>query len=338
MKKLLLFIVPLFSMAILQAQVCTPDPIYTSPGIYPDSATGLPVTYDNLPSYNTVITVVVPEDTTVGFLTLHYEWIHLDSIVGLPVGFTYACPSACYFPGNTASCIRLTGNPSVTGDGTYPFTAYVTAKLTNFLLGTIYESQVIDDYKIQIEHVPVVCGTPTGLASGSITSTSATVSWDNMGASYYKVKYRPSTGGAWTTVSTTSTSYNLTGLISCAQYKWSVTAVCPGTGSFKSATKKFTTNGLDCREAGFSDAAADRLIINPNPVTDVVYVNYISPYAGEQKIFISDMQGKIVLETQAGMFEGANNFNIDVSSLTSGMYIMKIFGGEGEYVAKFMKD
>lgn len=322
-----------------QAQVCTPDPACLS-GICPDSATNLPVTDDITTSYNTTVTVIVPEDTVDSGFTLDYVWIRIDSVKGVPAGFSYSCePASCYFPGNDASCILISGNPSVAGAGTYQIKAYVKAKLTHWLLGTFYGYDSITYLRIQIDDA-TVCGVPTGLASSSIGTSTATVSWDNMGASNYKLKYRPSTSTSWTTVNTTATSYNLTGLTACTQYKWNVTATCPGMGNFKSPTKKFTTGG--CREGDenefFVDAEEDILSVYPNPAGKNITLNYISGKENEQQLVITDLNGKILMDEVYAMFEGENTITLDISSYPAGMYVLRVFDGEGQYFSKFIKE
>ena len=90
------------------------------------------------------------------------------------------------------------------------------------------------------------CNTPTGLASSSVTSTSATVSWGAAtGALSYNLQYKISTASTWTTVSgITGTSYNLTGLTASTTYNYQVQSVCSGRAtSAYSTASSFTTSG-----------------------------------------------------------------------------------------------
>jgi bacillolysin len=88
------------------------------------------------------------------------------------------------------------------------------------------------------------CNTPTGLASSSITSSSATVSWSAAtGATSYNLQYKVSTASTWTTVSgITGTSYGLTNLSASTTYNFEVQSVCSGgSTSTYSAVSSFTT-------------------------------------------------------------------------------------------------
>lgn len=89
----------------------------------------------------------------------------------------------------------------------------------------------------------VPCTAPAGLASSSVTSNSATVSWSAVSAATsYAVQYKLNSSGTWTNFSTaqTGTSANLTGLAASSLYDWRVSATCPsGTTAFTAA--QFTT-------------------------------------------------------------------------------------------------
>ncbi len=86
------------------------------------------------------------------------------------------------------------------------------------------------------------CGTPTGLASSSITSSTATVSWAAVsGATSYNLQYKISSSSTWTTVSISGTSYSLTGLTASTTYNYQVQAVCASGNSAYSAASSFTT-------------------------------------------------------------------------------------------------
>ncbi|MDQ6902127.1 MAG: fibronectin type III domain-containing protein [Bacteroidota bacterium] len=81
----------------------------------------------------------------------------------------------------------------------------------------------------------VICGAPTALASSSITSTSATVSWTApaSGAVNYAVDYSPAGQNTWTSVAaaTTSTSVAISGLTASTGYDWRVKTNCSSSSS-----------------------------------------------------------------------------------------------------------
>ncbi len=86
------------------------------------------------------------------------------------------------------------------------------------------------------------CSTPANIAAASITQTGATISWTAAtGAASYSLQYKLSTASAYTTVTTTSTSYTLTGLTAGVTYNYQVATTCSGTTSAYSTTASFTT-------------------------------------------------------------------------------------------------
>jgi hypothetical protein len=161
MKKLLLsLVVILVATASANAQACAPDPQFTDPGIYPDSATGLTPACADQP-YTQLITNVVPADTLVDLPIIGPTPIPIDSVVitswtGLPPGFTYACydggntispTDGCAYEGGTTGCAIITGNPTMADIGSYQQIIEVFASAGN---GLETSTETIDYYYIHI--------------------------------------------------------------------------------------------------------------------------------------------------------------------------------------------
>lgn len=159
MKKLLLFFAAtIFSVASATAQ-CTPDPQYTSPGVYPDSATGFDFACVGTP-YEQLITIVVPVDTTTTIantqIILAFDSAVVSNVIGLPTGFTFSCYDAgnvnspvdqCAFEGGTIGCVSIAGTPTSGDIGSHPLSITVDAYLAG---STIPQTQVVDYYSIEI--------------------------------------------------------------------------------------------------------------------------------------------------------------------------------------------
>ena len=83
MKKSLFILLFVFGAVYANAQ-CTPDPQFVSPGIYPDTATGLDPAYVGQ-SYNQNITIITPTDTVVDVLgnmvQVTVDSINLTSVI-----------------------------------------------------------------------------------------------------------------------------------------------------------------------------------------------------------------------------------------------------------------
>lgn len=130
MKNLLSFLLICFAFSNSNFAQCVPDTAITHniPGIYPDSATGLPHSYVGL-SYLADIQIRVLTDTVYMGFPATIDSIKINSVTGLPPsGFTYACtPSSCVFPGGSDACIQLTGPAPTSGMiGVYPLKVNIT--------------------------------------------------------------------------------------------------------------------------------------------------------------------------------------------------------------------
>ena len=156
MKKILLALTVLFALNSY-GQNCVPDGQYTSPGVYPDSATNLPISYVGSP-YNETITAVTPADTCVVVLfppctTVPIDSVMVTSVTGLPAGFTIVSMNENTLPfkflGGTSSCMLVTGNPTVGDTGVYPISVSGTSYATVFGL-TQTSPFDVDYYSIRI--------------------------------------------------------------------------------------------------------------------------------------------------------------------------------------------
>lgn len=171
-KLLLLASVAILGWSNVHAQ-CTPDPQYTDPGIYPDSATGFASACVGQ-LYEQLITNVVPVDTCVVILsgfpcqTVSFDSIVITDFQGLPASLSYACSSTlngCSFAGGTTGCAIIQGTPTVGDIGTHNLVITVDVYVGG--LATPSATEVIDWYYIDIEDC-----TTTGLGENSTTSVS----------------------------------------------------------------------------------------------------------------------------------------------------------------------
>lgn len=153
MKKLLLIASAAFFLTLNLNAQCTPDPQYTSSGVYPDSATNF------LPGcvgvqYTQLVTNVVPSDTTIVLFqgvpptTVPIDSINVISVTGLPPGLTFECNNGnCSFPGGTIGCAIISGTPTTAGTYTVVFQLKAYSVITQDI--------TLDYYKIVVTN----CGT-----------------------------------------------------------------------------------------------------------------------------------------------------------------------------------
>jgi len=94
------------------------------------------------------------------------------------------------------------------------------------------------------------CGDATNLSAGSVTSSTAALSWTAVsGALSYNIQYKTSTATTWTTVTSTTATRSLTGLAPSTTYNWQVQAVCNGLSGIYVAGSDFTTLAPSCGNA-----------------------------------------------------------------------------------------
>jgi hypothetical protein len=95
------------------------------------------------------------------------------------------------------------------------------------------------------------CGTPSGLASSSVTTTTATISWNAVsGATSYNVQYRVVGAASWISTTSTTASKALTGLTASTNYEFQAQSVCSGGNSSFSSSGTFTTSSIStCSDA-----------------------------------------------------------------------------------------
>ncbi|MFK7786188.1 MAG: T9SS type A sorting domain-containing protein [Crocinitomicaceae bacterium] len=170
MKRLILFFAATLITAASATAQCTPDPQYTDPGVYPDSATGFPDGMVDCP-YDLTITNVVPIDTTTMIgpipVTLTFDSAVVTNVAGLPPGFTYSCydaqntvspPDGCAFEGGTTGCISIVGTPQSGDEGVYNLSIDVDVYLEGGSTPTA--TQTVDYYTIEIVAFDPVNGCP----------------------------------------------------------------------------------------------------------------------------------------------------------------------------------
>jgi large repetitive protein len=151
-KRLLLLIAAVTTMSYMGFAQCVPDVALTQPGIYPDTTTNLPQGTAGV-FYSTDIQLKVLTDTFASGFNVDVVDITVNSVTGLPAGFTYSCtPSNCIFPGGSNGCIRLFGTENL--PGTYNMTVNVT--LNGLLFGSFPVAQpaTITGYKVVLNAAP----------------------------------------------------------------------------------------------------------------------------------------------------------------------------------------
>ncbi|MFT3681729.1 MAG: fibronectin type III domain-containing protein [Ferruginibacter sp.] len=194
------------------------------------------------------------------------------------------------------------------------------------------------------------CNAPTGLASASITSSTATVSWTAVsGAASYAVDYKLSSASTWTSAATatTSTSVALSGLTAASVYDYRVRTNCSGGLNSTYTSAQFTTAAAStCATAfepnettataaaitsGVTNSAAigtstdvDYFKITTTATSNIVY-NLVGPSGVDYDLYVYNSSG-----TQVGTGQGSTaTETITLSSQAAGTYYIKVIGYSG---------
>ncbi len=96
------------------------------------------------------------------------------------------------------------------------------------------------------------------------------------------------------------------------------------------------------KPVGIDEIIADQKILKeelalyPNPVYDVVNIEFNIVKQGIVTIQVVDLSGKVVSSLQSGVKKGKNKLSIDLSHVATGTYIMKAVSGNQVFTGKFI--
>ncbi|WP_298340617.1 M14 family zinc carboxypeptidase, partial [uncultured Algibacter sp.] len=107
---------------------------------------------------------------------------------------------------------------------------------------TTFDGFIFDDFKVISQQTPCALSVPTGLVSSNVTTTDATISWDNIASATYDLRYRVVGAPSWIDVNGLSApTTTLTNLATLTDYEVQVRSNCGTTPSSYTASINFTT-------------------------------------------------------------------------------------------------
>lgn len=169
------------------------------------------------------------------------------------------------------------------------------------------------------------CAPPEGMASAT-SPNAATLSWDDVGADSYKLKYRE-VGGTWSYRNTLLTSVDITGLTASTQYEWKVRSICTSGNRPYVDTQQFSTPSgrLAAGSSGINE-----FNVYPNPTLGNLTLDIASETDQTLVLMLSDLSGRTVGNEQVQSSSGGTRTTLDLNELNPGVYFIRVIKNNGE--------
>ncbi|MCF8460866.1 MAG: T9SS type A sorting domain-containing protein [Flavobacteriales bacterium] len=362
MKKHLLFAALLITGGAF-AQTCTPDASYAggNPGLYPHGPLG-PTCELIAPKTIVSLTDTTVPNATIGSVTLYITRMRINSVAGLPAGFSLSTDvigsadanGPWGYWNNTGStptqvsaigCAYVTAaqsawNSAIGGgtnnDGVYPLVfevdAYVAATNPAFALqfigGAAWVSAIDPSVGGGSFYILDTLVVPADYAD--ITATIAGPSDVAPAAQYgYSVANNPNVTYNWTATNGTIVSGQGTNAV---QVTWA------GSGSIEvdmtdDGCSGNETMAITATPIGIDEAAGINASIYPNPSNGIFTLRLDN--IETLNIRIMDVSGKVV---RAERLAGANLYTIDLTPVKTGVYIMEIETATGRTFKRLVRN
>lgn len=215
--------------------------------------------------------------------------------------------------------------------------------VTGLTAGTAYyvavSAQCGDDeeseYSDTVSITTPTCQKASGLASTSVSYTTATFHW-NGSASSYDLEYgdKGFTSGENTfVVHVTGKTYSIAGLEPGHEYSVSVRAECE-TGVYSAYCDQVDFVTLQHDIESIDEAGQAGIDIYPNPTSEQVTIA-ISGVVGEVEIAVVDLSGRMVMKDSLSC-DGDCAKKVEVAGLSQGAYFVRISGENVNMVKKLI--
>ena len=154
------------------------------------------------------------------------------------------------------------------------------------------------------------------------------------GAKSYHVQYRPLGTNGWTSIKTSKTRFQLTGLNPSIAYEWRVKTICstdPQIASTFSVRDTFVTLSLKPQQDASSED--DLISVYPIPASNQITISTEEPSV--LYIRIMDILGNIIYEND---FSANQELVIDTTQWPSGLYLVECSNGGKREIDKILRE
>ena len=232
--------------------------------------------------------------------------------------------------GGTYTQVTATGTTSgysynltnLTPNTNYTYKAFITYNGT-----TVYGEEMTFT---TLEQGVEPCEVPTGLHVTNVENEAIAIEWDaNANVSSWNIQYRPQ-NGTWSSATSNTNSYTITGLTGLTTYEIQVQANC-GDGNisdWSGSVSDSTTN------VGVENHLQNCVNLYPNPAKEVVNVQCtMNNVQLTGKLSVFDVYGKLLQIVPIT----SEITPINVSSLADGMYFVRVTTEVGTVTKTFVK-
>ena len=175
---------------------------------------------------------------------------------------------------------------------------------------------------------PVSCDAPTGLTVSNITNNSAIVSWTAGNSTSWVVMYKQQSDSQWQNATVQTNSFNMDNLTINTVYDVAVKAICPDGSESDEASTSFTTTGVGIDNITLSNSIS----LMPNPADNYIELN-VNSNVNVKEAVVYNAFGQMIQTVELNN----NKARIDLSSMASGMYFVRVNGENMTATKKFIR-
>lgn len=164
----------------------------------------------------------------------------------------------------------------------------------------------------------------SSLIVDSITTTTAVLHWNNhMKFSGFVLEYKECSASLWMSIPIATNYYHLNGLQPNTCYDWRVQSICVMyEDSFYTEPHQFTTlNPVSTFEPEVKQA---HFTLHPNPAIIETEIDFFSVLDCEAEITVYDLRGIMVFHKEMHGQKGINKLNINLQSISAGVYTVRL--------------
>ena len=222
-------------------------------------------------------------------------------------------------------------NTAASGSAYFEFTLTPTAGNIVTLTGISFGSRSTSTGPLAYAIRSSLDAYTANIATGTLTNTSAWSLFSNSGLSF------SSTAG--TAVTFRIYGYNGTGTASANTANWRIDDLTlTGSVNAFNATQCYSllasTGSTSFRFA--SPSTNNNITVYPNPAKSFININYNSSKTAQTSLQIIDQLGRVVLNKTTFVNNGKNNLQLNTSTLTPGMYFIRLNNEINSQIQKFV--